>query len=282
MSPQLAHRCALALLIALVAASVVGLLAIGPLPGGSQAHRLTDPRLVAGLPNAWSVLLQLPLLAAALAGLLASPQATADADRRRAWTAFFALAALATLASIADHLAPSERGYLLAKLPAASACAVAALIFLAERLGPAWRSRTAFGLALAAGPLGGLLCWAAQVLHGQPDFRLLLWLEHLPALLVPLAIWNLRSRGLQARDWLVALVWFTSAELIDLADEPIWQASGGAISGHALHHLPLAACLGWLAWQVARQAGSARRALPEDGGDSVLASQPATSLNTAG
>lgn len=282
MSPQLSHRCALALLAALIAASVVGLLALGPVSGGAQDHRLTDPRLVAGMLNGWSVLLQLPLLAAALAGVLASRQIPADTARRRAWIAFFALAALATLASIADHLAPSQRGYLLSKLPTASACAVVALIFLAERLGPAWQGRPAFALVLASGPLGGLLCWVSGWLHGQPDFRLLLWLEHLPLLLVPLAVWSLKSRGLQARDWVVALVWFALAELIDMADAPIWQASGGTISGHALHHLPLAACMGWLAWRLARQAGSARRALPEDGGDSVLASQPATSLNTAG
>ncbi len=283
MSPQLSSRCALALLAAIVLASLVGLLALGPLQDGDSAHRLTDARSVAGLPNGWSVLLQLPLLAVAAAGALSARAAGADPPLQRAWRLFFALVGVAALASIADHLAPSATGYVLSKLPTASASALLSLIFLAERLGLGWLRPAALVLALTSGPLGGALYFGAEALHGQADGRLLLWLQILPLLLVPLGVWSLPSRGLDGLAWTVALLAFAFAELLDWADTALWQASGGAISGHALHHLPLAACLGWLAWGVARQRNAAGvSAAPVPAAALPPVSQAATSLTTFG
>lgn len=274
MSPQLSTRCALALLGAMVLASAVGLLALGPVSAVAPAHHLTHPRGLLHADNGWSVLLEMPLLLAALAGLLHARRSAIDEGLRQGWTAFFALAAAATLASVIDHLSPSESGHVLAKLPAASACAVLAVIFLAERVKPVWASPPALRLALASGPIGGLLWLASDVLHGQPDFRLLLWLEHLPMLLVPVGVWSLPSRGLQARAWIAALLWFAAAQLIDWADLWVWQLSGGAVSGHALHQVPLAGCLASLAWSVQRQTAGREAA--------GTSSQRHTSLITSG
>lgn len=275
LSPQLSARCALALLGAMVLASGIGVLALGPVSAVADAHRLTDPRTPLGLRNGWSLLLQLPLLAAALLGGLCALRSAAQAHMRRAWMAFFALAALATLGSMADHLAPSVGGYVLAKVPTASACAMLMAIFLAERITLRWVGRVPLFLAAASGPIGALLWLASEASRGHPDYRLLLWLEHLPLLLVPLGVWSLPSRGLRSSHWIAALLWFASAELIDWADLPIWSASGGVVSGHALHHLPLAACLLSLAWAFARSSSSREPSLP-------VPSQRDTSLNTSG
>lgn len=274
MSPQLSRRCALAVLVSMLIATVMGLLAWGPIGLEGRERRLTDPRLVFGILNGWTVVLQIPLLLMTVAGALGARGSGALA---RAWQLFFWLTSCAVLASAVDHASPSAAGYVLSKLPAASACAVLSLLFLAERLGRAWVASPLLWAAAAAGPLGGLACFASQALGGQPDMRLLVWLEYLPMLLVPLGVWSLRSRGLEGSDWLVGLLWFAAAKLLDWADLPVWHASGGAISGHALHHLPLAACLGWLAWRVARQAG---RVAEVDA--SPIASRRATSLTTSG
>ncbi len=61
---QLSTRCALALLGAMVFASVVGMLALGPVTAIADEHRLTDSRTPLGLTNGWSVLLQLPFASA--------------------------------------------------------------------------------------------------------------------------------------------------------------------------------------------------------------------------
>lgn len=274
-------RCALAVLASMLFASVTGLLAWGPVGFGEQVHRVTDPRAVFGLLNGGSVVLQLPLLAAAAAGVRGMRHSRAGAALRRAWALFFAAVLLATLIGIADHLAPSDSGDLLTRVATGSVCAVLSALFLAERLGAGWVSAAALRLALASGPLGGLLCLASQALLGAPDLRGLLWLEYLPVLLLPLGVWKLRSAGLSGRDWLVALLCFGAAKLVDWADGPVWQASGGVISGHALHHLPLLLCVAWLAWRAPRQRG-APAATPAEIAASVAASQRETSLTTAG
>lgn len=274
MSPQLSRRCALAVLVSMLVATVVGLLAWGPIGLEGRERRLTDPRLILGMLNGWTILLQVPLALATVAGALGARQA---GPLSRAWQLFFWLTTLAVLSSAIDHLAPSTTGYVLSKLPTASACAVLSLLFLAERLGRAWVARPLLWAACAAGPLGGLLCLAAQAWAGQPDMRLLVWCEYLPMLLIPLGVWSLRSRGLEGSDWLVGLLWFAAAKLLDWADLAIWTASGGVIAGHALHHLPLAVCLGWLAWRVARQSPRAPEVAP-----SPSASRRATSLTTSG
>lgn len=282
MPPQLSRRCAVALLAAILLAGVVGLLALGPLPGPDGAERYADPRRVAGLPNVWGVLWQLPLLAVTLVGAWQARRHHGGAPLQVAWALFFATAALATLVCMLDHLAPSPTGLVLSQAPAASAGALLSLIFLAERLGLAWVGRVPLALALAGGPLGAALWLAGMAWGGTPDARLLLGLQYLPVLLVPLAVWSLPSRGLSSLAWIVALLWFALAEGFDAADNTVWQASGGFVGGHALHHLPLAACLGWLAWCVARQRAAPARMRASAGSASRAVSQASTSLNTSG
>lgn len=282
MSPQLSTRCALALLGAMLFASLMGLLAWGPVGYPAPNHRLTDSRSVLGLAHGWTVLSLLPLLSVTVAAAVGLQRRRAGGPRWRAWRLFFGAAALATAIGGLDHLAPSDTGFLLAQVVTASACAVLSLIFLAERLGPRWVAPGLLAAAVASGPLGGLACAASAAWLGGPDLRWLLWLEYLPVLLVPLGVWGLRSDGLRARDWTVALLWFAAAKLVDGADVLTWQASGGSISGHALHHLPLAACVGWLAWRVLRQRADAPLATPEEIAAVLAASQRAASLTTSG
>ena len=198
------------------------------------------------------------------------PASASDAVSTRRDSCSLAAITLAVVASIADHLTPGTPGFVLDKLVTGSACALLATLFLAERLGPRWTSAPALAAALVAGPLGAALALLAMTLTGQPDLRLLLWLEHLPLLLAPVAVWSLPSRGLADRDWLVALLALLTAKALDFGHLGIWLATGAAISGHALHHLPLAAAVGWLAWRVARQARD------------TAASRPSTSVITAG
>lgn len=271
-SLQLSTRCALVLLCATLLASVAGLLALGPVgPGALPWTRASD---AATLPQAWGLLLQLPLLAAALAGWRAARASVADAALRRAWLLAFALVGLAALAGIAQSVAADAAGGLPARLPGASAIALLSLIFLAERLHPAWVAPAALGLGLASGPLAGALALLGGPWLGMADLRTLLWLEHLPLLLAPIGVWGLRSRGLGDGDWLLALTALATAWLLGWADDTVRQALGGLVGGAALQPLLLAAAAGRLAWALGRQPSAAEAP--------AGASQRSTSLNTAG
>lgn len=278
MSPQLSTRCALALLGAMLFASLMGLLAWGPVGYPAQTDRNTDSRTVLGLVQGWNLLSLLPLFAATVVGTVGLRRHRAGGPRRLAWRLFFGAAMLTTVVGALDHLAPGDVGFLLRQVATASVCVLLSLIYLAERLGPRWVTPGLLAAAVASGPLGGLACAACAAWLGGPDMRWLLWLESLPVLLMPLGVWGLRSDGLRPRDWFVALLWFAAARVVDAADGWVWQASGGAVSGHAVHHLLLAGCIGWLAWRVLRQ----RPDVPPATREELAASQRAASLTTSG
>lgn len=282
MSPQLSTRCALALLGAMLFASLMGLLAWGPIGYPVAVDRHADPRAVLGLAQGWNVLSLLPLLGGSAAGVVGLQRRRVGGPRRLAWRLFFGAAMLATAVGGFGHLARNESGLLLAQVVTASVCALLSLIYLAERLGPRWVAPGLLAAAVASGPLGGLACAASAAWLGGPDLRWLLWLEFLPVLLAPLGVWGLRSDGLRPRDWIVALLWFATARVVDGADGWVWQASGGAIGGHAVHHLLLAGCVGWLAWRVLRQRDDAPSASPDEIASALAASQRAASLTTSG
>jgi hypothetical protein len=263
MPSQLSTRCALALLCATLLASVAGLLALGPLPDGIA---VAWTGLATAQSPAWAVALQLPLLAVALAGWRQVAQDGTPTDLKRAWGLAWLLVGLAACGGIAQAL--GLIGALPARAPGASAAALLALIFLAERLHPAWAGRSACLLAAVAGPLA-----AAVAGFGLADMRGLLWLEHLPLLMLPLGVWSLRSRGLGGGDWLLALLVFAAARLLAWAD--VSFGPGAALSSAALQPLLLAASVGVLVWALARQGAAAGAVL-------AGASQRSTSLNTAG
>lgn len=281
MSPQFATRCALAVLGATLFAGLVGLMAWGPVGYGEQVHRVSDPRRLFGVLNAFSIVLLLPAAAFAAAALAGLRRSRAEPALRRGWQTFFAMILAAVAVSTADHLAPSAPGYLATRATTASACAVLAAVFLAERFGSDRLTPRALAGLVAAGPLAALASAACQWWTGEPDLRWLLALEYLPMVLIPLSVWGLRSTGLSARDWIVALLWFAVAKLVDAADAGVWQASGGLLRGHALHHLPLAVSVGWLAWCALRQR-AAPAATSEEIAASVAASRRSTSWTTAG
>lgn len=279
MSPQLHARCALAVLAAALAACAMGLLAWGPVAPGPDLHAFgmaADGWTVSAL----AFLLVAPGVAAAWFGWR-SAHATAHRMWRHAWRAFFAVSALAVAVAALDHLLPNAMGQLLVSVPAASACAVVSLLFVAERLGRAWIAPPALAAALLAGPVAGVACWMAQVVTGAADVRMLLWVQALPLLMIPLGVWGLRSRGLSSLDWLVALALLCVAEATNWAGPALSRATGSHAAIEAVHHLALAATLAWMAHALARQMVQPRQAAASDLAG-MNSSQRSTSPSTSG
>lgn len=276
----------LAVIASILLASALGMLAMGPVA-------MSAPWLggASGAANLWLFAAALPSLAAAAWGLGRPGRSARPARQREAWRIFFGMAAVAAVFGALEHLTPGGTGWRLARVAEASACAALAMIFLSERLGPRWSSPLAMRAALLAGPAAWALGLFAQALHGQPDERLLIWLECSPLLLLPLGVWGLASRGLRGADWLVALSFFCASKLFEIFDAALLAAAGGRLSGHALGHLALAASIGWLAWALGRQAersGSATVSMADEPAVVFVAPAPSssrardTSASTAG
>ena len=94
-------------------------------------------------------------------------------------------------------------------------------------------------------------------------------------LLIPTAVLRVPSTQTRNSDWLIALGLYAVSKLLELADAPIFNATGW-VSGHTLMHLGCATVVGWMAYRAAaaRAGGSA----VDVSADAL--SQRQTSLNT--
>ena len=271
MTDALAQRCALAILLAAMVATLVGLLAWGPVPLGPDAHRYADDRAVLGVVNGWNVLVNLPLLVAGLFGLAAERRSAAPLWLRRSRQGFHVAVALGALAATWYHLAPGDTVYLAAQALMAAGFLMLTCALLGERVHPAFASPLVLGAAalspalaaLAGGPAG----WP-----GPADLRPLLFLQFVPLLVVPAGALSLPGTQTRSSDWIVLLVIYGAAKVFDLGDATILQATG-VVSGHTLMHLCFALAAAWLAYCTIARSG----ATSATGGDS----QRRISLNTS-
>jgi hypothetical protein len=61
---------------------------------------------------------------------------------------------------------------------------------------------------------------------------------------------DLHGHLLTRADWLRSQISFAVAQTVDWSDKAIYEGTGHFISGHAVRHLALAACVGWVAYRL--------------------------------
>lgn len=249
MTTDLSQRCTVVLLAALVLATLAGLLAYGPITLWAHAHALADQRRWLGLPNAVDVLSHLPVALAGAWGAWRIRQLNAPACLRRPWRWFFLATVLAGVLGAWHHATLTDAGFVLSQVARSAACALLLLVFLAERVDARWGDIRPVAAMVAAALFGGLWWAWTNWSDGQGDLRVLLWLGLLPLLLALAGVWSLPGSRVSGHDWLVALLAFGMAHALQAADAPVMRLTG-VVSGHTLHHLALAGCIGWLAYRA--------------------------------
>lgn len=273
MTDALAQRCALAILLSALVATAAGLLAWGPVPLVPDTHVYADERPAFGLDNAWNVLANVPLLAAALLGLRLESRSTAPLWLHRPRRAFHACVVAGALAAGAYHLVPGNGLYLVTQVAMAAGFLMLTAAALGERVHPGFASPVMLAAAAAA-PIVAAGAAALVGGAGPIDLRPLLFLQIVPLLVVPAGALGLPGSQTRASDWIVLLAIYAISQSCHLADENILTATGGAVSGHTLMHLGFALATAWVAYCTASRAPGASTA----GADS----QRRTSLNTDG
>jgi len=239
MPPTAERRSSLHALAFVALLLAAGLAAHGPVAQWVSYHAFADARGWLGLPNAENVLSNLPF---ALIGAWAW-RALQRAPGLAAWRLFSAALVATALGSAAYHWAPGNGLLVADRLPIAWACAALLCAFLAERVDARCASLPALCAAAAASSASVAWWWFTEQ-HGVGDLRPYLFVQFLPMLLVPIALWlKLPARGrvgLPDATWWAVLGLYGAAKLMELADQSVFDATG-FVSGHTLKHLLAAA-----------------------------------------
>lgn len=219
------------LLLACAALAAVAVLAPG-LAQPPQLHGYADQRTLWGLPHAMDVLSNLPFALAGAAGLWATWRARrAVSNMQRATAALFFAGLLVTaLGSSWYHLRPDDAG--LAVDRHAMSLAFAGLLGLCAAGRVSERAGAALALGvLLLGPLavqawatsGNVLPWALLQFGG---IALLVWLAALR-----------EPHGALPIRWMLVLLAYAAAKLLEVNDHAVYALTGDAVSGHSLKHV---------------------------------------------
>ena len=240
--PRIAgSRAAWLLVIAAALALALGL--HGPIPQWAGYHAFADARSWFGLPNAANVLSNLPFALIGLWGLRAHARSRSAAVNRRAWWCFSAALVCTAAGSALYHWAPGNALLVCDRLPIAWACAALTCALLSERVDARWAAAPVLASAFVVGSVAVAWWWIGER-QGPGDLRAYLYVQFLPMLLVPAALWlklpTLDEHALRNTTWWAALGLYAAAKLMELGDSAVFDALG-VTSGHTLKHLLAAA-----------------------------------------
>ena len=230
-------------LLVMAAALLAALAVHGPIAQWASYHAFADARSWLGLPNAENVLSNLPFALVGGYGLWACTRTPSARGTQRAWLCFGVALIGTAFGSALYHWAPDNASLVGDRLPIAWACAALLCAFLAERVDTRWAGVPALAAALAVASASVAWWWVGDR-HGHGDLRPYLFVQFLPMLLVPAALWlkfaPRHAHALPDAAWWSVLGLYGAAKAMELADHAVFDALGFT-SGHTLKHLLAAA-----------------------------------------
>jgi hypothetical protein len=226
MPDRLAQNRPLLIFLGLMAASLVALWLVPPIPQDQAYHQFADDRTLFGIPNFWNVVSNLPFALVGAVGLW-------QFHRDPATVVFFAGVFLTAFGSAYYHWAPSDGTLFWDRLPMAIAFSGVLAAAVEERID----ART-----------GRLLLWPLVVLgvismlvwRSTGDLRLYGWVQFFPILALPVMFLLLKPKYTGTMYWIVAAGWYLLAKILEYTDAAIYSA-GHLLTGHTLKHLAAAA-----------------------------------------
>ena len=213
-------------LLALMVASLVGLLWLPPIPQDQNYHDFADQRTLLGIPNFWNVVSNAPFIAIGVAGLW-------QLRRDPAVAVLFLGILLTGFGSAYYHLDPDDSTLFWDRLPMAISFMAILAIAIEERVDV--KTGAVLLLPLVAIGIFSLLLW-----RWIGDLRLYGWVQFFPCVVLLLLFLSFPPKYTGTSYWLVAAALYVLAKLFEYFDEAIYSA-GSVLSGHTLKHLAAAA-----------------------------------------
>jgi hypothetical protein len=209
------------------------------IPQDPGYHLFADTTTIAGIPNFFNVISNIPFLFSGLYGLNRLKKSTAPVSINRIYAVLFTGIFLTGLGSAYYHYAPNNNSLVFDRIPMT-------LVFMAFL-----SATTAGWIDMATGarlliPLlvmgvTSVLCWHYTELKGAGDLRFYGFIQFYPMLIIPLIFLLFSSpannKGLYLLVWVIA--WYALAKLFETFDKQVYQFTG-FISGHSLKHIAAA------------------------------------------
>ena len=213
-------------LLALIAASLAGLLVAPPIPQDQSYHQFADQRTLLGIPNFWNVASNLRFIAVGAVGLWRF-------HRHPAAIALFLGIFLTGFGSAYYHWNPNDGTLFWDRLPM-TLCFMAILAVVVEERVSAKAGPVLLWPLLAIGVFS-LVLW-----RWTGDLRLYVWVQFFPCLALPLLFLLFPAKYTGTSYWLIAAALYALAKLLEFYDDAV-HSVGAIVSGHTLKHLAAAA-----------------------------------------
>jgi len=218
--------------------AIVGTLMVPRIPQDESYHLFADTRTIAGIPNFWNVISNVPFALVGIYGLILTPRLVSRSLRPGYLT--FCVAVIGVcFGSAYYHYAPSTPALVWDRLPMSIAFMAVFTLILGDRVNPVL-GRSLLGPLLIIGA-ASVFYWSWTERHGVGDLRPYALVQFLPLLLIALILWLYPgSRESTAWLWWSFLLYFL-AKVTERFDAPVYRALG--FSGHTLKHLLSAAAV---------------------------------------
>ena len=213
---------------------------IPPIAQDKNYHNLADHRIIAGIPNFFDVVSNLPFLLVGVLGLWKLVQIHEDRScfiQKQEMIPFavaFAGTILIFMGSAYYHWAPSNETLLWDRLPMTLAFMGIFSIVLGERI--SIKTGTNFLIPLLIVGVASVAYWNVTEQLGKGDLRPYALIQFLPVLLIPAILLSFPARY-SGTGYLVEMIgWYGIAKVLEFLDAVIWEWTGGWIAGHSLKH----------------------------------------------
>lgn len=222
-------------------------------------HDFADRRALFDVANFGDVASNFAFLVAGLYGVAVTLRRREHFEDQRELAAYlvvFGGLVLTAFGSGYYHLRPDDARLLWDRLPITVAFMGLFAAMISERLSAPIGFRL---LPLLVGCGGASLWyWMWTVETGNRDLRPYVLVQFYPLLAILLLLWMFEPRYTRGYDFLIALAFYVVAKVFEVADKPIFAATGNIISGHTLKHLSAGVGGWWLSRMLVN-----RERLPE-------------------
>ncbi|MDD1612517.1 MAG: ceramidase [Methylococcaceae bacterium] len=244
------HRIRIIWIITLVA--IIAVFNFAPIAQDPAYHRFADQRLIAGLPNFFNVISNIPFVLIGFTGmhqLVKQMPAGGLADLRWIYFAFFAGVFLTGIGSSYYHLHPDNRTLVWDRLPMMIGFMALFSAVVGEYIST--RAARAIFVPLLIVGLVSVIYWHFTELSGQGDLRPYALVQFLPIILIPVILCLFKS-GLQGNAFYWGMIAvYALSKAAEFFDVELYELVG-AVSGHALKHL-IAAVAPYMFYRALRQ-----------------------------